>query len=158
MHSQYLRGLFMENRLSAGRFAVEGKVIALQDIRTPAFAVGTEADHIAPWRSVYKLHLFTNNDLTFVLTNGGHNAGIVSEPGHAGRRYHVATRRHDARYVDSDRWLASAAAKSGSWWPEWTAWLERHSNAARSEPPTMGAPARGLNPLAPAPGLYVRQH
>ena len=157
MHSQYLRGLFMENRVTAGRYAVEGRVIALKDIRIPIFVVGTETDHIAPWRSVYKLHLFTDSELTFVLTNGGHNAGIVSEPGHSGRHYHVATRCPGARYVDADTWLAAAEQKSGSWWPEWTTWLETHGGGQHTAPPSMGAPVRGLAPLTPAPGLYVHQ-
>ena len=158
MHSQYLRGLFLENRLTAGRYAVDDRVIALKDIATPMFVVGTETDHIAPWRSVYKIHLFTDNDMTFVLTSGGHNAGIVSEPGHRGRRYHVATRPAGARYIDSDAWLAASKAMEGSWWPEWATWLERCNPGPRVAPPSIGAPAANLNPLAPAPGTYVHQH
>jgi polyhydroxyalkanoate synthase len=157
MHSQYLRGLFLENRLTAGRFAVEGKVIALKDIKVPAFVVGTETDHIAPWRSVYKLHLFSDNELTFVLTNGGHNTGIVSEPGRRDRHYRLATRQPDARYVDSQTWLSSATLKPGSWWTEWVAWLNARSSKERTVPPLVGAPAQGLVPLMPAPGSYVHQ-
>ena len=48
--------------------------------------------------------------MTFLLTSGGHNAGIVSEPGHPGRTYQVATRAHDEAYVDADRWLATSSA------------------------------------------------
>ena len=157
MHSQYLRGLFLENRLTAGRYAVGGRVIALKDIRIPMFVVGTETDHIAPWRSVYKVQLFTDNELTFLLTNGGHNAGIVSEPDHRGRHYVMATRKRGDRYIDSDTWLTRANPGDGSWWPAWAAWLESKSDAERVPPPAIGAPSHGLMPLCPAPGVYVHE-
>jgi polyhydroxyalkanoate synthase len=157
MHAQYLRGLFLENRLTAGRYAVEDEVIALKDISVPMFVVGTESDHISPWRSVYKAHLFTDNEMTFVLTNGGHNAGIVSEPGHPGRRYHLATRARNDRYVGADHWRERAKLFEGSWWPAWASWLERLSAAERVAPPQLGAPEKGFVPLEPAPGRYVRQ-
>ncbi|MEZ0281986.1 PHA/PHB synthase family protein [Methyloceanibacter sp.] len=157
MHSQYLRGLFLENRLTAGRYAVEGRVIALKDIDAPMFVVGTETDHIAPWRSVYKVQLFTDNELTFLLTNGGHNAGIVSEPDRRGRHYVMATRKRGDRYIDSDTWLTRANPGDGSWWPAWAAWLESKSDAERVPPPAIGAPSHGLMPLCPAPGVYVHE-
>jgi polyhydroxyalkanoate synthase len=158
MHSQYLRGLFLENRLTAGRYAVEGKVIALKDIEAPMFVIATETDHIAPWRSVYKVELFTETEVTFVLTNGGHNAGILSEPGHHGRHYLIATRKPGDRYVDPDTWLSLAAHADGSWWPAWASWLEGKSGPERVVPPSVGAPSRGFVPLCAAPGVYIYQH
>jgi len=157
MHSQYLRGLFMENRLTAGRFAVEGGVIALKDLRVPMFAVGTETDHIAPWQSVYKVHLFTDNELTFLLTNGGHNTGIVSEPGHKNRHYEIATRKPGDRYVDAATWRSRARRFEGSWWPEWVSWLVARIDPQRAAPPGIGAPAHDVVPLCPAPGTFVLQ-
>ncbi|MFP4404223.1 PHA/PHB synthase family protein [Rhodosalinus sp.] len=156
MHSEYLRGLFMENRLTAGRFAVDGRVVVLRDLRAPIFAVGTEQDHIAPWRSVYKAKLFTDVDMRFVLTSGGHNGGIVSEPGHRGRRYRIGHRPPGALYMDPDTWLDHAEQKDGSWWPEWGAWLAERSGAPVAPPP-MGAATKGLKPLGPAPGTYIFQ-
>jgi polyhydroxyalkanoate synthase len=154
MHSEYLRGIFLENRITAGRFAVEGRVIALKDISVPMFVVATETDHIAPWRSVYKTALFTDCDLTFVLTKGGHNGGILSEPGHPGRHYRTGHRPMGAHYVDAAAWLASHAPIPGSWWPEWERWLSMHGKEQVPPPPT-GAARRGLPVLDPAPGIYV---
>jgi len=155
MHSQYLRGLFLENRLTAGRFAVAGRVIALKDIEVPIFILGTQTDHIAPWRSVYKTILFTDNEVTFALTNGGHNAGVVSEPGHAHRHYYVSTRHPGDLYIAPEAWAQHADLKEGSWWPEWWAWLERKGSGEQTEPPALGNRQRGLPPLQQAPGTYV---
>lgn len=157
MHSQYLRALFLENRITAGRYAVDGRVIALKDIHAPMFVVGTESDHIAPWRSVYKISLFTENELAFVLTNGGHNVGIVSEPGRTDRHYSFGMRRPFDRYLDPDSWLAQATRAEGSWWPALADWLLTRSSSGRVAPPPMGAVHRGLAPLCPAPGTYVHQ-
>jgi polyhydroxyalkanoate synthase subunit PhaC len=156
MHSQYLRGLFLENRLTAGRFAVEGRVIALKDISAPLFVIGTETDHVAPWRSVYKTQLFTDCDLTFVLTKGGHNGGILSEPGHKGRHYRIAHRPAGALYVGPDAWLALHAERPGSWWPEWADWLQQRGGGM-IDAPAMGAPDKGYAAIAKAPGTYVFQ-
>jgi polyhydroxyalkanoate synthase len=117
MHSEYLRALLLENRLTAGRYAIDGRTIALKDIRVPTFVVGTESDYIAPWQSVYNAHLFTDCELDFVLTNCGHNAGIISEPGHPRRHYRFATRKPGNPYVNAERWLTRATLMDGSWWP-----------------------------------------
>jgi len=150
MHSEYLRSLYLNNELTEGSFIVEGRPISVTDIRVPVFSVGTVKDHVAPWPSVYKMHLYLDTDLTFVLTSGGHNAGIVSEPGHKNRSYQIATTRHDDRDVDPESWAAQTPKKDGSWWLEWVSWLGERSGKP-VVPPTMG------NALAVAPGTYVHQ-
>ncbi|SHK21479.1 polyhydroxyalkanoate synthase [Roseomonas rosea] len=157
MHAEYLQRLYLDNELAAGRFLVEGRPAALQNIRVPLFVVGTERDHVAPWRSVYKIHFLADTDVTFVLTSGGHNAGIVSEPGRARRRFRVATRRMDDKCLDAEEWATAAERKEGSWWEEWVPWLSARSSPEPVAPPPMGAADKGCAPVGDAPGTYVFQ-
>jgi polyhydroxyalkanoate synthase len=153
MHIEYLRGLFLHNDLAEGRFMVGDKPIELNDIRLPMFVVGTENDHIAPWHSVFKLHDQNDNALTFILTSGGHNAGIVSEPGHKNRHFRMRLRASGARTLGPDEWQKETNPQDGSWWVAWSAWLDEHSAGPRRAPPPMGEP--GHKALGAAPGRYV---
>jgi polyhydroxyalkanoate synthase len=157
MHSQYLRHLFLGNDLAEGRYRAGGGAIALTDVRVPIFAVGPEWDHVAPWRSAYKIHLLSDTNVTFALTNGGHNVGIVSEPGRPGRHYRVGTKHASDPYVDPDVWLASTPELEGSWWPAWVAWMDAQSMQEPVAPPPMGNVDAGYPPICDAPGTYVLQ-
>ena len=156
MHGEYLRRLYLGNELAEGTYELGGRPVTIGAIRVPIFCVATLSDHIAPWRSVYKLHLLSQTELTFVLTNGGHNAGIVSEPGHEGRRYGLRTTPAKAPYLTPEAWQQSAEPHEGSWWPALEDWLARHSSG-KVDPPQMGSRAGRYAPLDAAPGQYVFQ-
>jgi polyhydroxyalkanoate synthase subunit PhaC len=156
MHHEYLSALYLHNALAGGSYRVNlngaARAVSLADIRVPVFLVGTERDHISPWRSVYKLHHLCDSEITFVLTSGGHNAGIVSEPGHAGRNYRIDCRPARSAWVEAGEWLARAPQREGSWWPAWHAWL-----SARSSKPVHTKPIPAAAALGDAPGRYVMQ-
>jgi polyhydroxyalkanoate synthase len=156
MHSEYLRALFMDNALAHGEFRLDDAPINLADIRVPVFNVGTAQDHVSPWRSVFKLHRFTTAPQTFVLSGGGHNAGIVNPPGGRPTSYSLREWHHGDRLLTPDEWLAATPPVDGSWWTPWVAWLARHSSPQRATPPGFGAPPH-LLPLDDAPGRYVHE-
>lgn len=158
MHSEYLERLYLRNELATGKFSLGGRRADLGKIRLPMFVVGTETDHVAPWRSVYKLRALTHSsDYTFLLTSGGHNAGIVSGPVHPKRRHRLLTWSDATTTLPPDEWLKKAPLHEGSWWPAWQRWLAAHSAAkqspARAVPAAAGA---GGAALGDAPGQYVR--
>ena len=155
MHTEYLYRLYMDNELSAGRFPVNGEPVRLADVELPAFIVGTETDHVAPWKSVYKIDgLLGSKDFTFLLTSGGHNAGIVSGAVHPKRKHRVRTRSAGERHLSAEEWCATTVPQPGSWWPTWAKWLAAHSGT-RVAAPAPGAPDRGYAVLGDAPGEYV---
>jgi polyhydroxyalkanoate synthase len=159
MHGEYLRALYLRNDLAQGRMLAGGRAVSLADIRCPVFMVATVADHVAPWESVYELHRLTDTEITFVLTTGGHNAGVVNPPPVQGaparRHYQIATRPagDPASTLDPQRWRDLTPSTAGSWWTPWQTWLSSHGSG-ETEPPASGHD--GLD-YGRAPGWYVRR-
>jgi polyhydroxyalkanoate synthase len=152
MHHEYLSALYLHNALATSNYRVQGRAVSLADIRLPIFLVATERDHVSPWRSVYKLHHLCDAEITFVLTSGGHNAGIVSEPGHANRHYRISRRAEHSPWLADEAWLAQSPPREGSWWLAWHDWLAARSGKAVRAPRLAPTAA-----LCKAPGTYVLQ-
>lgn len=156
MFSQYLRHFFFGNDLAEGRYRVDGRPVRIGDLAVPIFAVGALGDFVAPWRSVYRIGSLTDTELTFVLADGDHHTGIIVDPGQPERSFEIAVKGKGEPAPDADEWRKTAARRAGSWWPEWQAWLARHSGKrVKARPP--GNPSTGYPPLADAPGEYVLQ-
>jgi polyhydroxyalkanoate synthase len=151
MHSEYLSSLYLDNALASGHYRLGGTGVALMDIKVPMLVVGTVRDHVSPWRSVYKIHLLTDTHTTFILAAGGHNAGIVSEPGHPRRSYQLASVESGHGWTEPDEWVATAPAFEGSWWEAMDAFLK-----ARSGKPVSPPPFHAEQVLGDAPGDYVQ--
>ena len=150
MHSEYLDSLFLNNALAEGHYRVQGTPVAMMNLKRPLMVVGTSRDHVSPWRSVYKIHLLTDTDTHFILASGGHNAGIVSEPGHPHRSYQIGSVAAGHGWTDPDDWQQGAERREGSWWEAWADWLRGHSSAEVA--------ARAIDAseaLCDAPGEYV---
>lgn len=154
MHSEYLRRFYLDNELAAGRYEVDGKPVALADIRVPMFVVSTERDHVSPWQSVYKIHLLTETEVNFLLTSGGHNVGVVNPPTNDRAEYRVAQHLPRDKYSDPDRWMETTPIRKGSWWPFWQSWIAAHSGK-RTVPAVPDKRRHDAVVLGDAPGTYV---
>ena len=146
LHLASLRRLYLENALAKGTFEIGGKPVDLKAVKAPVFIHAARKDHISPFASVYKGVSLFGGDVTFVLADSGHIAGVVNPPAANKYRYWTGTNRPPA----PDNWLAYASEHAGSWWPLWASWLHEQAGA-EVEPPT---PVAGAEQ---APGRYVRE-
>jgi len=154
LYSDYLRSLCLNNNLSKNNYELAGKKLDLSKITTPMFHVATTADHICPWKSVYKGLECYNSNIKFILSNSGHVAGIMkgknSKPG---KSFFYSTDDDNIK-MTPDKWLKSAKKNEGSWWPAWIKWLAKRSGNLKD--------AKELNlskypAIYDAPGQYVIQ-
>jgi polyhydroxyalkanoate synthase subunit PhaC len=147
MHSFYLRSLYMHNLLAKGELELAGRRLSLSEVKSDAYVVGAINDHIVPWEGSYQATRLLAGDVRYVLTSGGHVAGIVNPPA-AKAWYEVANDHPD----EPARWREGARRHSGSWWEDWVTWGAERAGPL-GPPPPMGSdhyPAIG-----DAPGDYV---
>lgn len=160
MYSEYLRRLYLHNDLAEGRYPHAGEPLRLDAIGLPLHVVATERDHVSPWKSVYRVHALVRSPVTFVLSSGGHNVGIVNPPGgplaHPQASYRSASHLAGQAPPDPQRWMDLADVHAGSWWPAWADWLDRHSAGGQVPPPPVHAVWQD-GALLRAPGSYVYQ-
>jgi len=147
MHSFYLRSLYIHNELARGELELAGQQLSLGDVKNDTYVVGAINDHIVPWPASYRATSLLGGDVRYVLSSGGHVAGIVNPPGPK-PWYETA----DSNPADTARWEAAATRQAGSWWEDWTTWSQaRAGHLVR--PPSMGS---SQNPaVGDAPGRYV---
>ena len=153
MYCYYVRNTYLSNKLrEPGALVNCGVPVDLREVRLPIFVLATREDHIVPWRSAYRtLGLLGGEDKTFVLGASGHIAGVVNPPAKKRRSFWAAGRYPE----DPEGFLQNAKETRGSWWPVWTAWLERHAQGRRTAPAALGNVQ--YRPLEAAPGRYVKQ-
>jgi polyhydroxyalkanoate synthase subunit PhaC len=148
MHAFYLRCLYVRNELARGVMELAGRRLSLADVTSDTYVVGAVNDHIVPWTTSYQATRLLGGDVRYVLSSGGHIAGIVNPPGPKAW-FETA----DGYPGGAEQWRASAASQAGSWWQDWADWAGPRAGALQVPPP-MGS---GQFPtLGDAPGDYVR--
>lgn len=147
MHSFYLRSLYMRNELATGRLELAGQRLSLASVTHDTYVVGAVNDHIVPWHASYKTGGLLGGDVRYVLSSGGHIAGIVNPPGP--KAWYEAA---DYAGADPQAWRASNAKHRGSWWEDWTTWAHARAGDLVA-PPGLGSTRYPA--LGDAPGQYV---
>jgi polyhydroxyalkanoate synthase len=147
MHSFYLRALYGQNQLARGELELAGQRLSLADMKNDTYIVGAVNDHIVPWPSSYKSAGLLGGDVRYVLTSGGHVAGIVNPPSPKAW-YEVS----DSNPPEAPQWREAAERHSGSWWEDWAAWSDARAGEL-AEPPPLGTDRYPA--LGEAPGDYI---
>jgi polyhydroxyalkanoate synthase len=147
MHSFYLRSLYLHNQLAKGDMELAGQQLSLKDITADTYIVSAVNDHIVPWTASYKTTGLVGGHVRYILSNGGHIAGIVNPPGP--KAWHEVSKDSDA---SATQWRAGAEIIKGSWWEDWAGWAKQRSGA-QVKPPPIGS--KRYPALGDAPGDYI---
>jgi polyhydroxyalkanoate synthase len=150
MHSFYLRSLYGRNELVKGELEMAGRMLSLADVKNDTYVVGAINDHIVPWTASYKATALLGGAVHYVLSSGGHIAGIVNPP--SPKAWYEALEGDAANPAEAAQWRTAATRHDGSWWEDWTAWSSKRAGKLTAPPP-LGS--ERYPALGDAPGEYV---
>lgn len=150
MHSFYLRQFYLQNKfVEVDGIKLGGKWLDVRKIKTPLYAVGTEQDHIAPWKETFKICNLIDAPVHYTLASSGHILGIIAPPVTPPKRYY---RAGTVEKQTAAIWQQNTEKVVGSWWDNWTTWLDQRCGALQA-PLAMGNEEYPV--LMAAPGSYV---
>jgi polyhydroxyalkanoate synthase len=150
MHSFYLRSCYLRNELAKGEMELAGTRLRLDELTQDAYIVAAVNDHITPWKGSYRTTHLLKSDVRFVLSSSGHIAGIVNPPSPKAKHW-----TNEQLPPTPEGWLDTATEHQGSWWEDWTAWIDERAGAKR-RPPALGGDDFPV--IGDAPGRYVHEH
>jgi polyhydroxyalkanoate synthase len=152
MYCWYTRNAYLENNIKdPGKTTQCGVPVDLSKVQVPVYLLASREDHIVPWKTAYRSKDLIGRNARFVLAASGHVAGVINPPARNKRSHWL----NDDLGSDSQGWFENAKQQSGSWWPDWDAWMKQHSSGTIPAPMQPGN-AR-YHPMEPAPGRYVKQ-
>ncbi|EDZ99091.1 poly(R)-hydroxyalkanoic acid synthase, class I [Burkholderia sp. H160] len=156
MYVWYLRNTYLENKLrEPDALTTCGEPIDLSKIDVPTFIYGSREDHIVPWQTAYASVPLLTGPLKFVLGASGHIAGVINPPAKKKRSFWKLETDAKTLPETADEWFDAATEVPGSWWPEWTEWLDQFGGKKVKPRATPGSEEFPV--IEPAPGRYVRQ-
>ena len=147
MHTSYLRSLYVSNLLAKGELELSGRRLDLGEVTHDAYVVGAVNDHIVPWTASYQATQLLGGEVRYVLSSGGHIAGIVNPPS-AKAWYEVAEENPPL----PEQWRTTAVRTTGTWWEDWSRWSAERAGPL-VPPPGQGSTEHPV--LGDAPGKYV---
>ena len=151
LYCWYLRHMYLNNELKIpGALTCVGESIDLGAIDVPTYIFAAREDHIVPWKASYGSTQVLSNEVRFVLGASGHIAGAINPVSRNKRSFW----RNDRLEPEADDWLAGAEERPGSWWTDWSDWLEGFKGRSRKAPVRLGDSEHP--PIEPAPGSYVK--
>ncbi len=152
MYCWYLRHTYLQNDLvKPGKVKICGEKIDLGKIKCPAYLYASQEDHIVPWQSAYESTHILKGKNRFVLGASGHIAGVINPPA-KNKRYYF---ENSKIAPTADEWLAGAKQIAGSWWPDYTNWLEQF--VGKQKPASTVFGNSKYKKMEAAPGVYVKE-